>query len=366
MESCIYLRESQTALSYSSREHIISAGLGGIKRLPKGAVSDEINGLFSGREKIALRETFLAINRRNNGPGKRGSNNVKKILDPHVVVLETISNSENGTSETNYMPIKLGYLFYGEIHIIPQIYCEIRDDHAVRIPILSLGTLSEIRGDEYESFMKALALFLSKQYKMTTDYRLVKTKIEIKQNYISIGQIQNQWYIGTSLSDSALEKYLRLFEKRPLPDKTILIQEVVQEYHYSEYLPNAFNSAFTFIYAKTAFNVLAYLKSLDFVRDAQFDEIRSAIISGTNLNTFVFEQIPPQWLCSWVANSIPPKAHFVILYGHEQYIDAYVSFYRESVYYLIRLSKDYTGEEFRLFFFCNYLANEEKHGRIDL
>lgn len=126
------------------------------------------------------------------------------------------------------------------------------------------------------------------------------------------------------------------------------------------------NNAFTFIYVKTAFNALAYLKSLDFVRESQFDEIRSAIVSGTNFNSFVFEQIPPKWLSIWVASNVPPKAHFVVLYGHEHYIDAYVSFYREYVFYSIRLSKDYAGEEFKRFLFCNYLANEENHGKIDL
>lgn len=231
METCIYLKESQVALNYNGKEHIIPAGLGGIATLPKGAVSDEMNSTFSIKERIALRETFLSINRRNNGPGKRGSKSVHSIKEPHVVVLEEISNSEANTTEAKYIPIKLGYLFYGEIHIIPQIYCEIRDDGSVRMPISSLGTLSEIRGDEYVAFTKALVLFLAKAGKMKTDYRLVRTELVIKQNYISFGYIQDKWYIGTSLSDSDLDKYLRMFEKRPLANKTLLVQEEAQEYH---------------------------------------------------------------------------------------------------------------------------------------
>lgn len=366
METCIYLKESQTPLTYNSREHVIPAGLGGIAKLPKGTVSDEANSIFSRREIVALRETILAINRRNNGPGKRGSESVYSIKNPHITVLEDASNSESSVNGQVLFPVKLGYLFSGEVYIIPQIYCEINLDNSVRIPILSLGTLVEEPENEYVDFSVELERFLAQTGKTQSSFILVKTELKIKQKYISIGCYRKKWYICTSLSELDLSRYLRLLEMRPIPREMIIIQEEAKEYNFSEKMPDAFGDAFTFIYAKTALNTLAYLKSSNFVRDAQFDDIRSSIVSGEDIDRFIIKQHSPKWFSNWVIEHVPEKSHFVVLHGHEGCIDAYVGFYRENVTNPIRLSKAYAGEEFRLFFFCNYLVKDEKRGSINL
>ena len=366
METCIYLKESQTTLTYTGKEHLIPAGLGGITKLAKGVVSDEANSIFSRRERVALRDTILAINRRNNGPGKRGSESVLSIKSPHIVVLEDVSKSEANVNGQDLFPIKLGYMFSGKIYIIPQIYCKINHDNSIRIPVLSLGTLSEMREDEYVDFTFELTQFLAQTGKTQDNFMLVRTELKIKQKYVSIGRCQKKWYICTSLSEPVLSRFLGLLEMQPIPSKMILVPEEVKEYHYSEKMPDAFNDAFIFIYAKTAFNTLAYLKNPDFARDTQFDEIRSSIVSGENLNRFTIKQHYPKWFPAWVRENVPEKSHFVVLHGHGRYIDAYVSFYREYVVNPIRLSKAYLGEEFKLYFFCNYLAKVEKRGSIKL
>ncbi|MDD4562431.1 MAG: hypothetical protein PHW39_05090 [Syntrophomonadaceae bacterium] len=81
---CIYLKQTKPDLKFTKREHVIPAGIGGIEKLPSGYVSDAANEFFSSIELIALRKTFLAVNRENVGPGKRGTLNVKKVKSPSI------------------------------------------------------------------------------------------------------------------------------------------------------------------------------------------------------------------------------------------------------------------------------------------
>ena len=45
---CIYTNKDDTQAHFKNQEHIIPACIGGMKKLPKGYVSDEVNTLFSG------------------------------------------------------------------------------------------------------------------------------------------------------------------------------------------------------------------------------------------------------------------------------------------------------------------------------
>jgi hypothetical protein len=99
---------------------IIPAGLGGITKLPHGYVSDAANNYFSSCELRALRNSFLAINRNNNGPGRRGSLNVQHARSPVIQVFDAVV-PENEL-DTMLVPFRLGFLFSGVVQILPQIY----------------------------------------------------------------------------------------------------------------------------------------------------------------------------------------------------------------------------------------------------
>lgn len=57
MCKCIYLKKMLPDVTFNKAEHIIPAGIGGIKTLPKGLVSDEANELFSKLELDFMRTT---------------------------------------------------------------------------------------------------------------------------------------------------------------------------------------------------------------------------------------------------------------------------------------------------------------------
>lgn len=55
---CIYTKENDTEAHFRNQEHIIPACIGGMQKLPKGYVSDEVNTLFSALElKLARKFT---------------------------------------------------------------------------------------------------------------------------------------------------------------------------------------------------------------------------------------------------------------------------------------------------------------------
>lgn len=103
MGFCIYYKKSSEDLRFNKVEHIIPAGLGGRHTLEKGTVSDEANEEFSKQEVKVLRNSLLAVNRMNVGPGKRGSFNVKKIKNP---VMRVLKNEK--LSPENFL---LGFIF---------------------------------------------------------------------------------------------------------------------------------------------------------------------------------------------------------------------------------------------------------------
>jgi hypothetical protein len=99
--------------------------LGGITKLPHGYVSDEANNYFSSRELRALRNSLLSINRNNNGPGRRGSLNVKNVRNPVIQVFDAVQ-PENEL-DTLLVPFRLGFLFSGSVQILPQMYIQFDD-----------------------------------------------------------------------------------------------------------------------------------------------------------------------------------------------------------------------------------------------
>jgi len=123
---CIYYKRSEPDVHFTKREHVIPAGLGGISKLPLGSVSDEANEYFSPLEMEILRDSLLAVNRNNVGPGKRGSLNVKKVKAPTMRVIK-----KEDSSGENY---NIGFVFAGESYIISQIAVDFNDKENSYIP----------------------------------------------------------------------------------------------------------------------------------------------------------------------------------------------------------------------------------------
>lgn len=81
MPKCIFSGADETAATFSEREHIFPKCIGGVRCLPLGYVSDEINHSFSKMELGFARENPIVVTRRMFSPpmGRKKHTNREKI-----------------------------------------------------------------------------------------------------------------------------------------------------------------------------------------------------------------------------------------------------------------------------------------------
>jgi len=110
--SVLYSTTYGVILRVFTTEHLIPAGLGGIKKLPKGYVSDQFNNEISKLERRFLRDSIISIPRIFVGPGKRGKLNESKATKSKI---QLIINPDGAPS------FALGYTKLGKVIEIPTL-----------------------------------------------------------------------------------------------------------------------------------------------------------------------------------------------------------------------------------------------------
>lgn len=108
---CIYYK-GKTGLTEKGQEHIFPAGLGGIKKLPKGYVSYEANNYFSKLEDHLMHGSLIMLHRSMFGPSKRKDKKEGKRI---ITVMEN-SNKDDSSK------VELGFVREGRPYPITQVY----------------------------------------------------------------------------------------------------------------------------------------------------------------------------------------------------------------------------------------------------
>jgi hypothetical protein len=347
LSSCIYLNKTETNLNYTKREHVIPAGLGGINKLPLGSVSDEINETFSRIERIALQKSFVSINREKFGPGKRGSLNINKVSNPLIMLMREGEN-------TNEI-FRLGFLFAGESYLIPQIYLDFNDEEGY-ISTSYYSTVFDVEEGEQilSAFKSQFIAFLSNQNR---DYILIEMPFTTDKHFICIGCFKGKWFAATSHKIINMD-YMAM-DLLPELVKETVNEPIVQPkalFKYERALQ--MDSSFAFIYAKTAFNSLAFLMGSDFVKDEVFDDVRNAIKDQMNLDMILIDRREFYSLIDGIVSKVPSKSHFVIVTTFESMVLAFVSFYKEPPG-IIKLANEYTGQTFTKGIICDWQNRNE-------
>jgi hypothetical protein len=320
-------------------------------------VSDEANEKFSKLETVVLRNSLIGFNRMNNGPGKRGSLNVKKVTSPVMRVLK----QEKGSP----VEFVLGFIFAGQSFIIPQIALDFDIKTNTFLPMYISTVLDEQSNGDFPLDLDKKLLQLFKNKKMS--WKLVHLPFETKKHFINIGHYQGKWYATTSFKKIyknllALDVLPMLIEKIIEPeDKNELSKpEILGEllFNYTDKL-NTDAATFYFMYLKTAFNALALFKGTDYVCNGIFDEIRESIIKVSNVESFI--QLDKDLYDSEIevyAKNFPDKAHYVIICAKDNRLIAYVSFYGEPPG-KVKLTDKYQGENFIDGLICDWKSREE-------
>lgn len=279
MNICIYSKKTEPDVSFKSQEHIFPASLGGISKLPKGYVSDEINKKFSSELEIKfMRESIISLHRQFVGPGSRGNvNNRKKSSQSKVHVMKD--------DDDRYA---LGYITLGDPIYIKQIIFNFDND----------GNLSNSHEVIFPPNIKDVKNELNKFLGLNNSITLIKdNRIPFNKIIVGINEYQNKgkgpilskWYIGYNgkihvnedLKDKLKREIERLCDasKGQEFDLTTTSKQVTS-YQTLEFNPDVFFRTC----AKIAFNYVAQIVGPDIVLKKEFNGIRNYIVNGGKSN----------------------------------------------------------------------------------
>lgn len=353
MDKCIYLHKQDSNLTYDSAEHIIPAGLGGIKKLPKGYVSDQANNSFSKLEKKALRYSLLTGNRLRHGPGKRGNQKVQKEKMPAVRLLN--EEKINGS--------KLGYIFMGSAYIIPQISCSFN--------CLSGELKIDFFGDDFEidDLSEYFISFKTKLVEFLLNEKRAFTFIENdgkSNNSFYIGLNKDKWYISSKNPLFKLDNYVNIIINYLILNATssfdkinesIIRETSKSEFKYSEQI-DITDMSFFYLFLKIAFNALAYLLGQEIALSSSFDEIRHDIANCQNIDNYLVSKSDCKELFENHVRNLKNNEHYVFIVSKETTLYSYVSLYNEWHSYMV-LSNNYQGKTIAAGFICDWKSKHE-------
>ena len=329
MNRCIYYNKEN--LNFTSGEHIISAGLGGKRKLPHGYVSDEANHYFSSLELVALRESIIGGVRNFIGPGKRGTKvkvqdngliKCSKAYGPHIQILR-MKQAQTAYYSEEYR-YKLGFMFDKHTMLLPQVVFTFDSNLALVSQMYTPG--------EYDNMGNSLAYFFASLGTISPEVLIeVKTEFHPRKTFIIIGCFYDKWYYYMNLPFISVPTAIRLIQKQSekLPRSVFIASG--GEFDFSYILQGGFrDGSFQFLFVKTAFNVLAYKMGQKFVLDSRFDRLRDLILGRINYG--VLYECQAESIKTWVSSRKEKDPHIVIIKSIERKLFGFVSFYGEMLY----------------------------------
>lgn len=293
---CIYTNKDDTQAYFKNQEHIIPACIGGMKKLPKGYVSDEVNTLFSGLELKLARNSPITLVRMFVGPGKRGSHNPKRRGGASKMV-SVMKSQETGK-------YSLGYIRMGVPITIDQIQIIHMENgkHQVSLCFDSEDADEENFLDRTAEWMRELKEF---------DGQATMLQEEgMPENEIILGKESGRWYLAVSTGGGEetlkanLIKELRLLgaayeqellnqsgaclqDKRPTGIEGFGTAHRAEKHVTSDIRQEIDLYAYYRVVAKIAFNCLAEVRGREYAMQQKFDPVREAILTGKDIEQMV-------------------------------------------------------------------------------
>ena len=353
METCIYLFSKKPELTYKTQEHVITAGIGGRRTLPKGYVSDQANEMFSKFELMCLRYSPLQIERARFGPGKRGSNNISDIDSPDVLSLEPVIEGSN----QNYV-CPLGFVFQNQAYLIPQLIF-LFDDTTKDFDVTHLRSDFQASGNiDASEFHRRLNEFLKSSNRV---YKTIEVPYDTNCHFVCVGCYKRTWYISSTQSDFIIDNWAnRFLEKEIINDLPIYSETYSEKYTFKftrvielEYMVPVF------IHAKNCFNTLALFKGCEFVQQNIFDRFRQCILTNSGWGTVTMpSSLVPRNIALWLTEKIQDHEHAVVIYTENETVLAFSVLYGKS-WGLFKLGTKYMGEPFVRAVICDYKNRKE-------
>lgn len=250
---CIYYK-GRSGLTEKGQEHIFPAGLGGIKKLPKGYVSYEANNYFSKLENHLMHGSLVMLHRSLFGPSKRKDKKEGKRI---ITVFEGLDTDESSR-------VELGYMREGTPYVITQV-CILKD-HMIFTHSLDGGK------EELEVFIEKLK---------TEEERIIrKTSTLVKDKTVIIGYSQKTVYVAINPDNDISDDTLRALMKKAAEIYTSNHQIQYKQEQITSHIDVSETMGDYRVFGKIAFNVLSDIKGKDYVLDSDFDKFRNWLMGA--------------------------------------------------------------------------------------
>jgi len=282
MIRCIYTGADNSTESFSSDEHIFPKCIGGVHTLPKGWVCDSVNSSFSASELIFARNNpTVTLSRMFFSKTGRKKHKNRDLIG----VLKNTEDSDD---------YSLGYIVDGTPRSINQLCINSEIPMVVGKPIpikvITSKTSKEIIKSIIREFWKQLQLFdgtvcVIKSNDMPSDMVLLGCKDS--RWYLGLSKTQNE-YIATESIGALVSKIItncsveEMLEKSQIGESSHQVQ--------TQFSIHSNITDILKVYAKIAVNCLAKLKGYEYVMGDAFNEIKHAILTGDNIQNYVFFQ----------------------------------------------------------------------------
>lgn len=280
MNKCIYTGQDDSTATFSAAEHIIPKCIGGIRCLPKGWVSDEINNRFSALELGFARENPIVALHKMFGPdiGRKNHQNRYKV---------GLFSDRDNLSE-----LSLGYVKNGTPFSLNQVVFSNFVEESIDKPIEIKIIVSPSKELTYEQLIEMFWNSI-KQYNGCPS--CIKDK-RIPQHTYILGVQDRRWFLGISNTENPetiKPLIMRAIQKLINHDVSEFINSCNGIKSSSNQVNIVFSICFNYldcfrVYAKIALNCLAFLKGQDYTFLSEFDSIKEAILKGKDILNYVW------------------------------------------------------------------------------
>ncbi|PWV44453.1 hypothetical protein [Chitinophaga sp. S165] len=339
---CIYYTK-RTDLTYGAGEHIISAGLGGIKKLPVDMVSQEFNNDISKYERWLLKNSILNATRQIIGPGSRGKMAERYESKSDIHLIENLDDNEDMT---------VGYIQKGK----PRSLTALSYDSQRQTCSFNTRNYDGVDVNAViDAFASAIECPSDLHIKTILDDRLPISKIYLGHQKGVDSRYDTFFFkhSGNSLEASSLP-FVALADA--LRNGQLDSQE--KDHKVRSHQTLNWREEYFRIFAKYCFNYLAQKKGKEFMLQVCFDPVREWIANGgaNKFASFIEGGIPvpnDDLGIRW-----PKYGHIILLIPHGDVLYGFCSLYNGyTVKVLLSESvKDFGASDG---FICDWLEKKE-------
>lgn len=275
MNKCIYSEKDDSTATFNTAEHIIPKCIGGIRCLPRGWVSDEVNNQLSALELSFSRENPIVTIYKMFGSdtGRKKHRNRYKV---GVFTNRGKSNEISLGYMKNAIPFPLNQIVFSNL-------TEVTIDNQIEVKVILSPSLEFTHEELIEAFWNSI-----KQYNGCPS--CIKDK-EIPQNTYLLGIQDHRWFLGVSKDENpetVKPLVLRAIQKLITRDFNEIIRGNSNIQSSSTQVTAHFTICFNYkdcfrVYAKIALNCLAFLKGQDYALLPEFNNIREAVLTGKDI-----------------------------------------------------------------------------------